>query len=120
MTNYIEKPKTIILSTHIIEEVSDILENVIIIENNKIMESKEVENLLKDSYTVSGLDKNVDEYVKGKRIINLESMSSFKSATIIGEVTNKEKEIIEKLDLKISKVELQKLFIYLTSEGGAE
>lgn len=118
MANYIEKPKTIILSTHIIEEVADILENVIIMKDNKIIKNTEVEEFLKDSYTISGLDKNVDDYIKGKNCVNIETMASFKSATIIGKVTNKEKEEQMKLDLKVSKVELQKLFIYLTSEGG--
>ena len=68
MANYIEKPKTIILSTHIIEEVADILENVIIMKDNKIIKNIEVEELLKDSYTISGLDKNVDDYIKGKNM----------------------------------------------------
>lgn len=118
MANYIEEPKTIILSTHIIEEVADVLESVIIIKNNKIIENTEVEELLKNSYTVSGLDRNVDEYIKGKKCVNVETMASFKCATIIGKVTSNEKDIINRLDLKVSKVELQKLFIHLTSEGG--
>ncbi|MGL5085219.1 MAG: ATP-binding cassette domain-containing protein [Clostridium sp.] len=120
MANYIETPKTIILSTHIIEEVADILESVIIMKDNKIIENTEVEELLKNAYTVSGLDENIEKYIKGKKCVSLETMASFKSATIIGELTNKEKEEQKELDLKVSKVELQKLFIHLTSEGGIE
>lgn len=117
MENYIENPKTIVLSTHIIEEVAGFLENVIIMKDNKIIEDKEVEELLNESYTIAGLDENVDVYINKKRCINIETMGSFKAATIIGEITDEDRTYQKELELKVSKVELQKLFVYLTSEG---
>lgn len=116
MENYIESPKTIILSTHIIEEVSNLIEKVIILNNNKIISSDEAEELLDKSYTVSGLTENIDKFVSAKNIVNIEEITSFKSATIIGNLTNEDKKLAEDLDLKFSKVELQKLFIYLTEK----
>lgn len=120
MENYIKKPKTIILSTHIIEEVSEILEKVIIIKDGRVLGDKEVEDLLNESYLVSGAIVNVDEYIKDKRVINVETMAGFKSATIMGKLKEVDREKLDKLSLEISKVELQKLFIYLTSDGRKE
>lgn len=114
--NYTEEPKTIILSTHIIEEISNILEGVIIVKDKNILKNDDVENILSNSYTVSGLSKNVDEYIKDKKCINIEAMANFKSATIMEKLSKEEKELISKLELEVSKVELQKLFIYLTGE----
>ena len=116
MENYIESPKTIILSTHIIEEVSNLIEKVIILNNSKIISSDEAEELLDKAYTVSGLTENIDKFVSAKNIVNIEEITSFKSATIIGNLTNEDKKLAEDLDLKFSKVELQKLFIYLTEK----
>lgn len=116
MENYIEKPKTIILSTHIIEEVSNLIEKVIILNNSKIISSDEAEELLDKAYTVSGLTENIDKFINAKNIVNIEEITSFKSATIIGTLTNEDKKLAEDLDLKFSKVELQKLFIYLTEK----
>lgn len=120
MENYIKKPKTIILSTHIIEEVSEILEKVIIIKDGRVIGDKEVEDLLNESYLVSGAIVNVDEYIKDKKVINVETMAGFKSATIMGKLKEVDREKLDKLSLEISKVELQKLFIYLTSDGRKE
>lgn len=120
MESYIEKPKTIILSTHIIEEVAHLLEKIVIIKNGKIIKDESVEELLTKCYCVSGLNKNIDTYIKDKYCISLDEMASFKSAVIIGENGHKENQEQKKLDLEVTKVELQKLFIHLTNEGGVK
>ena len=116
VANYIDEPKTIILSTHIIEEVSEILEKVIIIKNGKVLGDKEVESLLGEAYLVSGPSEKVEKYINDKKCINIESIAGFKAATIIGKITDENKIQIRDLELETSKVELQKLFIRLTGE----
>ena len=113
---YIEKPKTIILSTHIIEEVSQLIERVIVLKDGKIINDENVEELLTKCYNVSGLNKNIDEYIKDKNCLSVDEMASFKSAVIMGNNVGIEKEEIKKLGLEVSKVELQKLFIDLTNK----
>lgn len=116
VANYIDEPKTIILSTHIIEEVSEILEKVIIIKDGKLLGDKEVESLLGGAYLVSGSSENVAKYIANKKCINIETIAGFKEATIIGELSEEDNNQIKELRLEISKVELQKLFIHLTGE----
>lgn len=118
MESYIEKPKTIIISTHIIEEVAQLLERVVIIKDGKLIVDKSSEELLEGSYCVSGLNKNIDAYIEDRNCISVDKMAAFKSAVIIGENGDAEKVEQKKLDLEVSKVELQKLFIHLTSVGG--
>lgn len=116
VANYIDEPKTIILSTHIIEEVSEILEKVIIIKDGKLLGDKEVESLLGGAYLVSGSSEDVAKYIANKKCINIETIAGFKEATIIGELSEEDNNQIKELRLEISKVELQKLFIHLTGE----
>lgn len=116
VANYIDEPKTIILSTHIIEEVSEILEKVIIIKGGKVLGDKEVESLLGEAYLVSGAADKVEKYIEGKKCINIESIAGFKAATIIGKLADENRIQIRSLELQTSKVELQKLFIHLTGE----
>lgn len=114
LANFMEEPKTIILSTHIIEEIAKMLDRVIIINNRKIAVDDSTENLLKSAYCVSGMSQNVEKYIEGKNCVNIEQMSSFKSATVIGNITDNDKELAQRLNLEFTSVELQKLFISLT------
>lgn len=118
LAGYIEKPRTIILSTHIIEEIADILERVIILKDRGIAVDDTVENLLKRAYYVSGPADAVDKFIAGKTLINIEQMASYKSAAIVGEVSNNDRNTAKELNLEFSKMELQKLFIYLTNMEG--
>ncbi|MDQ2085603.1 ABC transporter ATP-binding protein [Herbivorax sp. ANBcel31] len=117
LDNFIKKPKTIIISTHIIEEISDILERVVVINKGKIALDDNVEKILEKAWCVSGAAKNIDEFVKSRNCINVEQMGAFKSATIMGEVTELDEKEAKDLELEFSKVELQKLFIHLTKGG---
>lgn len=116
MEDYIEHPKTIILSTHIIGEVAKLLEDVVIINNGKVITTEDSEELLDKAYTVSGQENRVDKYIEGKTVINVEKMASFKSASIMGAITEEDRRLAKDLELEISKVELQKLFIMLTEK----
>lgn len=114
---YDDGEKTIVISTHIIEEVSNMLERVIIIQNGKLKENDEVENILQKSYAVTGKGELIDRFSKGKNVIGEENIGGFKQVIIYEkknrEVINQAKE----LGIEISKVDLQKLFIYLTNGG---
>jgi len=118
LNSYIENPKTIILSTHIIEEIADLLERVVIINDESIMLDEEVAQLIEKAYTVSGREEKVNQYIQDKDCIHEGIMASFKSATIKGSISELDRELIESLELEVARVELQKLFIYLTGTGG--
>ena len=96
------------------------MERVIILKDASITVDDSVENLLSKAYVVSGLNENIDKYLQDKKFINIDEMASYKSATILGEVSQDDKVMAEKLKLEFSKVELQKIFIYLTKAGGVE
>ena len=108
---YSNSPATYVISTHLIEEVSNVIEDVIIIKKGKIIKNETREELMSVGYTVTGMASLVDEYTRGKEIIGTDSIGGLKSAYIIGEVIRNE--VPE--GLEITKMDLQKLFIQLTS-----
>lgn len=115
ISNYNENPKTIIISTHIIEEVAQVLEEVIIIKEGKLIAKQSVEDLLSYAYVVSGESSSVDRYIEGRKYISQETMGKFKSATVLENLQNKNHELANELKVELTKVELQKLFIHLTN-----
>lgn len=115
IANYSERPKTIIISTHLIEEVEAVLEEVIIIKEGKLIAKKTVEELLASAYIISGEATKVDEYLKDKKAIDEESIGKFKAATVLEDINDRNELQAKELGLEFSKPELQKLFISLTN-----
>lgn len=113
---YEELQNTMILSTHIIEEISNIVEKVIILHDGKVFENTDVYELLNRAYAVSGNGDKVDKYIKGKNVIDVENLGSFKKATILEEKTKEDLDTINMLGLELSNVELQKLFLKITNK----
>lgn len=115
LTHYSEHPKTVIVSTHLIDEISNVLEDVIIIKNGEVVLSHPVDQVLQLAYTVSGDSINVDAYTKGKNVIREETMGKYKSATIYQKRDSADKNAIRELALDITPARLQELFICLTN-----
>ena len=113
LANYIDNPKTVILSTHLIDEIADILEEVIIINKGRLILKQSVEELLASAYTVSGESSKVDQYTLGKECIGAQTMHNFKSATVMA--SERDQSLARSLNVELSKVELQHLFIHLTN-----
>lgn len=112
LENYMEHPATIVISTHLIEEVSGIIEDVVIINEGQIIRNQNREDLLAKGYTVSGPSAAVDDYSVGKEVIGSDTLGGLKSVHILG---NPE-EIPG--NLEITALDLQKLFIQLTTGKG--
>jgi ABC-2 type transport system ATP-binding protein len=111
MTMYAENPCTIVISTHLIEEVARVIEEIVIIKDGQIICSESSESLLAKGYMVSGKATDVDAYAEGKEVMGMDSLGGLKTAYIMG--------LPEKGEipatLEVSKLDLQKLFIQLTN-----
>lgn len=112
LESYSENPRTIVISTHIIEEVASLLEEVVIINEGSLIETDSVENLLSRGFSVSGKAEEIDKFIKDKNVIGTDFVGSVKIAYILGD------ENIDSLpaSLEITPINLQKLFIELTGE----
>lgn len=110
LEKFSEMPCTIIISTHLIEEVSGIIEDIVIINKGKILKNESCEELLNKGYTISGSSSAVDAYVADKNVIGTDTLGGLKTAYILGPRDNN----VPK-ELEISRLDLQKLFIQLTN-----
>lgn len=108
---YSENPFTAVISTHLIEEVSSVIEDIVIIKNGQVIRSETREDLLSRGYTVSGNGALVDIYLRGKEVIGSEALGGLKTAYVIGRPDRAN--LPE--GLEITGLDLQKLFIQLTN-----
>lgn len=108
---YAEHPFTAVISTHLIEEVTNIVEQVIIIKNGKIIRNESRDAILNSGYCISGRASLVDSYVSGREMIGEDVIGGLKTAYLLG----KPDDVLPD-GLELSAMDLQKLFIQLTGE----
>lgn len=114
---FAKRPCTIILSTHLIDEAAQVIEQAVIIDEGKLILNQPVEELLSRAHSVAGDAAAVAEYCNHKRVIFEQSVGNFKMAAVLD--SEKDHALAQRLNLEFGGIELQKLFIYLTnSEGG--
>lgn len=114
LEKYEREENTIIIATHLIEEVAPLIEDVVFIDDGRVLLAANVETLLAHGYVVSGATAEVDAYCAGKHVIGEEAVGTLKRAYVLDECTP----IAAGAQLQLSALSLQKLFIQLTSEEG--
>lgn len=107
---YSEKPFTVIISTHLIEEISSFIENAVIIDSGKVIVNTTREELLQSGYSVSGKICDVNNYISDKEIIGEDTFGGLKTAYVMGKPDT---DISE--NLEVTSMDLQKLFVKLTN-----
>ena len=107
---YTETGRTFVVSTHIIDEASDVFEEVIVINNETIMLKENTIELLERAYHISGRADVVEAAVRGKRTYGEEKVGRGKGVTVLLENGQTIKESDE---LTIQKPTLQNLFVAL-------
>ena len=108
--------RTLIIATHLIEEVSNIIEEVVLIDKGKILVQETVEELLEKGYSVSGAAQEDARYCAGRNVIGYDELGGLKVAYILGEKTV----LPQESNLQITAMNLQKLFVKMTEKGGGE
>ncbi|RAN74026.1 ATP-binding cassette domain-containing protein [Bacillus sp. SRB_331] len=118
LEDYGEYPRTIILSTHLVEEVTHVIEDVIIIKEGRLVVQSSVEDLLQQGHIISGHKDKVTKFSIEKNVIKREFYGNKEISTIWEKLSTKDYQLIETEGLEMSRVTLQKLFIYITDKEG--
>ena len=110
LETYADRPRMFLLSTHLIEEVAGVIEDVIIIDKGKILRTDSVENLLRSGYNITGAAAAVDDYCRGKEVLGCDTVGGIKTAAVLGRAED------VPAGLTVSPLDLQKLFIRMTEK----
>ncbi|MFP7255131.1 ABC transporter ATP-binding protein [Virgibacillus sp. 7505] len=106
-------PRIIILSTHLIDEVSSLFEEVIIFNKGSILLHKSAEELRAQSFCISGPAAQVKAFTDGKQIIKEKSFAGTSQAYLL----STEAPALTG-DLTVSGVPLQDMMVHLTEKRG--
>lgn len=110
LKDYGEHPRTILMSTHLIDEVADMLDHVIVIDEGRIIIDSPSDDLRGAAVTVAGKHGAVTELVEGLEVISWDSLGGLASATVAG-LTQSKRDDARRLGVEIGPVTLQQLII---------
>ncbi len=113
MEDYLERGRTVVVATHLIEEVATLVERVAIIDEGRLLMEASADELRASGYSVSGRAEDVRAYCEGLKVLGIDELGSLAMAYVQGEPVRER--LTDRLD--VAPMSLQKLFVELTGKG---
>ncbi|KQR52258.1 ABC transporter ATP-binding protein [Leifsonia sp. Leaf336] len=114
LEDFAEHPRTVVLSTHLIDEVANLLEHVIVIDQGRILMDDDAETLRSSATTVVGQRAAVDAFVSTREVLHREGIGGLASVTVSGLGTAERAEATA-AGLELAPVSLQQLIVRKTN-----
>ena len=120
LADYAERPRTVILSSHLIDEVANLLEHVIVLDGGAVMLDQSADDLRGQAVTIVGPTDAVDAFTAGREVLHTESLGRTTSATVLGRLTDADRVLLSESGLDVTPVSLQQLIVRLTPSAAAD
>ncbi|WP_413317985.1 ABC transporter ATP-binding protein [Agrococcus sp. 1P02AA] len=117
LADYTAHPRTIVLSTHHIDEVANLLEHIVILDQGKVLLEADTDDLHDAAITVSGRAQAVDAFLSGREVLERKVLGTLATATFTPH--DGDELAAREAGLDISQVSLQALFVHLTTANAA-
>jgi ABC-2 type transport system ATP-binding protein len=114
LQDYAEHPRTIILSSHLIDEISDLIEDVLLIDDGRLLLHESTDALRGRAVTLTGDTETVSRVIGTREVLHREALGRVASVTVMGALTEAEEAEARRLGLEHSPVPLQQLIVRLS------
>lgn len=122
LKDYINHPRTILLSSHHLEEIEHLVEDVLLIHDKEIRYYGSIIELQEMFVSVKGNPEKLSFYVENQRIVDRYTVGPFSEWIVEGTFSEQEIQRMEADGLRISAVNANDAYIALTgqSKGGID
>jgi ABC-2 type transport system ATP-binding protein len=117
---YAERPSTVILSTHLIDEAADLLEQVVMIDHGRIVLNAVADDIRGSATTVSGPVAAVEEFVAGRRTWDRRRLAAQESVVVAGMLDDHHWHRARELHLNLESLSLQQVMIHAADQDNEE
>jgi ABC-2 type transport system ATP-binding protein len=114
LADYAAHPRTVVLSTHLIDEVSELLEHVLVIDEGRLLVDSPAEELQGSATTVVGGREAVERFVGTRDVLHRDGVGGLVSLTVAG-LSAAERSAAKSAGLELGPVSLQQLIVRLTT-----
>lgn len=114
LEDFTHSPRTVVLSSHLIDEVANLLDHVIVIDAGRILIDAEADALRGSAATVIGPAHKLDGFLAGMKVLHREALGSLASVTVDERLTPAQRADAARFGLEVAPVSLQQLVIRKT------
>lgn len=109
LRDYAEHPRTIVLSTHLIDEAADLMEEVIVLAQGGVALRADVDQARQRAFIVRGLESDVRRLIGARPILSERRLGRILSATVEGTLRPDDEELAEAAHLSLEPPSLHEL-----------
>ncbi|SFI52622.1 MULTISPECIES: ABC transporter ATP-binding protein [Microbacterium] len=120
LEDYAAHLRTVILSSHLIDEVSNLLERVLVIDRGRLIIDEETDALRDRATHIVGDSAAVDAFAVGREVIHRESLGRVSGVTVLGPLTTADRAHLADAGLDVAPVSLQQLIVRLTQHAAGD
>lgn len=116
LTDYVEHPRTVVLSSHLIGELDRVLERVTILHRGEVLLSDSADSLQCRGSTLTGARTAVDAVVAelAVDVLARTELGGTVQVTVVGHLSAEVLDHVRRAGLEVGPVALQDLFVHLT------
>lgn len=119
LEDYSSHPRTIILSSHLIDEVANLLERVIVLDGGRVVMDEDTDAVRERAATVVGDAAAVDAFCAGREVLHRETLGGVASVTILDALTPVDRRALAEARLEVSPVSLQEFIVRATPHAAS-
>ncbi len=116
LSDYAEYPRTVLLSSHLIDEVSNLIERVLVIDAGRIIMDESTEDARAQATNVVGDAETIEQALAGREVIHRETLGRVTSVTFLGRLDDGERTALAASGLELAPVSLQQLIVRRTQQ----
>jgi ABC-2 type transport system ATP-binding protein len=120
LADYTAHPRCIVLSTHLIDEVADLLERVLVIDHGRLVIDALTDDLRGNAVTITGRTADVDRFVADRATLSRRALGARTTVVMSGRLDQRDRQLAEHLHLDVDYLTLQQLAMHaVDSAAGA-
>jgi len=113
IADYSEYPRTILLSTHMIDESADLLEHILVMSHGRIIVDSKTEDLRGTATAIEGLTTTVQGFVSDLEVLETQVIGNF-SRSVVSNVNQTQRLAAPELGLILNPLSLKEIIISKT------
>ncbi|WP_423462973.1 ATP-binding cassette domain-containing protein [Promicromonospora sp. MS192] len=114
LADYAEHPRTILLSSHLVEEVERLFEDVVVIDRGRVLLAEPAEQMRARGFSLTGSRDAVERITGDRRVLHRQQLGATVQVTLEGALDDAERAEARSAGVEVGAVPVQDLFVRLT------